>query len=175
MTRADIDFQQIAPRCGGKRQAFEELCCQLAHRRAPDGSRFSRLDGAGGDGGVECFVDLPDGRRVGWQAKYVFKIGPLLTQATKSLEVAMQVHPELSHYILCFPFDLTGRTRRRGLSDVDKVDAWRREQAQKAADQGRMLEIEEWPAARLRSLLLDIDVSGGIRTYFFNDMVLSPE
>jgi hypothetical protein len=175
MTRADIDFQQIAPRCGGKRQAFEELCCQLAHRRAPDGSSFSRLNGAGGDGGVECFVDLPDGRRVGWQAKYVFDIGSLLRQATKSLDVAMQVHPNLAHYILCFPFDLTGRTRRRGQSDVDKIAAWRRKQTQKAVDQGRVLEIEEWPAATLRSLLLDIDVSGGIRTYFFNDTILSSE
>ena len=25
----EIDFRLIVPRCGGQREAFEELCCQL--------------------------------------------------------------------------------------------------------------------------------------------------
>lgn len=70
----DFDFRRIAPRCGGQREAFEELCCQLAQRTLPGEARFTRLRGAGGDGGVECFADLPDGSRIGWQAKYVFDI-----------------------------------------------------------------------------------------------------
>jgi len=170
-----IDFNRIAPRCGGQREAFEELCCQLAHRTVAEGATFTRLHGAGGDGGIECFADSPDSNRVGWQAKCVFNIDSLLVQATGSLTTALRIHPALTRFVLCFPFDLTGPTGRRGRSGVEKFEAWREEQVLKAADQGRALEIEDWPASKLRSLLLDIDVSGGIRTYFFDETLLSPE
>lgn len=57
----DVEFRNIAPHCGGRPDAFEELCCQLARRTLPEGTDCHRLRGAGGDGGVECFADLPDG------------------------------------------------------------------------------------------------------------------
>ena len=171
----DMDFRQIAPRCGGQREAFEELCCQLARRKIPDAATFIRLYGAGGDGGVECFADSPDGSRIGWQAKYVFDIDSLLTQATNSLTTALRIHPKLTRFTLCFPFDLTGPTGRRGRSGVEKFEAWRGEQVRNAADQGRELKIEDWPATELRSLLVEIDVSGGIRKFFFDEQHFSPE
>lgn len=171
----DIDFRKISPRCGGQREAFEELCCQLARRTITDDAPFIRLHGAGGDGGVECYSDLPDGGRNGWQAKYVFDIDSLLTQASNSLTTALRIHPRLTKFTLCFPFDLTGPTRRRGRSGVEKFEAWRGEQMQNAAAQGRELEIEDWPAAKLRSLLVAIDVSGGIRKFFFDEHHFSPE
>jgi hypothetical protein len=49
----DMDLRQIAPRCSGQREAFEELCCQLARRKIPDAASFTRLHGAGGDGGPD--------------------------------------------------------------------------------------------------------------------------
>jgi hypothetical protein len=58
----EIAFKHIVPRLGGQREAFEELCCQIARRTVPSGTKFVRLHGAGGDGGVECFADLVDGR-----------------------------------------------------------------------------------------------------------------
>jgi len=171
----ESDFKQIAPRCGGQREAFEELCCQLGHRRIPSGTKFVRLHGAGGDGGIECFADFADGSRVGWQAKYVFDIGSLITQATGSLTTALRIHPQLTRFILCFPFDLTGPTGRRGQSGIEKFDSWCEEQVQNAASDGRILEIEAWPASRLLSCLLEVDASGGIRKYFFDEQHLSPE
>ena len=97
----DFDFPQIAPRCGGKSEAFEELCCQLAYRSLPAKTVYTRLRGAGGDGGVECYADLPDGR-IGWQAKYVYNIDSLLAQATKSLTTALSLltcrHFEVNRY-----------------------------------------------------------------------------
>ena len=89
----DIDFKQIVPRCGSQSEAFEELCCQLAHRTVPKDVSYVRLHGAGGDGGVECFADRPDDNREGWQAKYVFNINSLLRQATESLTTALEIHP----------------------------------------------------------------------------------
>jgi hypothetical protein len=171
----DTYFQQIAPRCGGQREAFEELCCQLARRMAPQDATFTRLHGAAGDGGVECFADLPNGDRIGWQAKYVSDIDSLLRQGTDSLTTALRIHPALTRYILCFPFDLTGPTGRRGRSNVQKFEAWREGQVRRAAGLGRTLEIEDWPAARLRSLLMELDVSGGISKFFFDKTLLSTE
>ena len=119
----DLDFRQIVSRCGGQHEAFEELCCQLAHRTVPEDAPYTRLHGAGGDGGVECFADFPDGSQMGWQAKYVFEIDRLLTQATKSLTTALRIHPTLTRYVVCFPFDLTGPTGRPGRSSQEKWQA----------------------------------------------------
>jgi len=171
----DIDFQLIAPRCGGQHEAFEELCCQLARRTVPEEANFNRLHGAGGDGGVECFADLPDGDQIGWQAKYVFKVDSLLRQATRSLETALQTHGKLTKYILCFPFNLTGPTARKGRSGQEKFDDWCSEKIKKAAEEGRRLTIEAWPASKIQSLLLDLDTSGGIRAFFFNETILTKE
>lgn len=169
----DTDFRQISPRCGGRREAFEELCCQLARRTVPVEGPFTRLRGAGGDGGIECFADLPDGNRIGWQAKYVFDVESLMRQAEESLTTALNVHPTLTKYILCFPFDLTGPTKRRGLSGTEKFDAWREKQLAEAKD--RDLTIEAWPASKLLELLLQYDASGGIREFFFNQKILTSE
>jgi len=123
-TSSDIDFKQIVTRLGSKQAAFEELCCQLAARSIPEGANYVRLDGAGGDGGVECFADMPGGSRVGWQAKYVFDIDRFLRQSGKSLTTALQVHGALTRYVLCCPFDLTGPTGSTARSGLDKFADW---------------------------------------------------
>lgn len=169
----DINFAHITPRQGSKTAAFEELCCQLAARKLPPGAGYNRLDGAGGDGGVECFADLPDGSRMAWQAKYVFNIDGLLRQATRSLTTALQIHDTLTRYVLCFPFDLTGPTNRTGRSGTEKFTDWRQEQLNRA--QGRELEIDIWSATNLRTLLLDLDPSGGMRSYFFDTLAFSDD
>ena len=171
----DLDFRKIVPRSGDARESFEELCCQLVRRTLPDSASYMRLHGAGGDGGVECYVDPQEGGRVGWQAKYVWKIGALLTQASKSLETALAIHPTLTKYVVCFPFDLTGPTGRSGRNGVDRFETWKNEQEQQAAAAGRNLEIVSWPASELRSLLLQVDKSGGIRAFFFNENILSQD
>lgn len=171
----DFDFCQIAPRLGSQHEAFEELCCQLAHRSITKNASFTRLYGAGGDGGVECFADMPDGTRVGWQAKYVFNVNSLISKLDSSLTMALCIHPTLTRYIVCFPFNLTGRTKRQRQSGIEKLEDWRKIRQNKAMSDGRKLEIELWPASKLRSLLLDVDVSGGLRLYFFDERVLGVE
>ncbi len=171
----DIDFKQIVPRGGSQHEAFEELCCQFAHKTNPKNDTFVRLYGAGGDGGVECYLDESDGSRVGWQAKYVLDIQKLIKQATDSLTTALKIHPTLSSFIVCFPFDLTGPTGRAGLSGQEKFDNWKKSQERKAKDEGRDLCIEAWPAFRIRELLFELDTSGGVREFFFNQQILTAE
>jgi hypothetical protein len=88
----EIDFGKIASRGGSVENAFEELCCQLANRTRPAGTKFERYRGAGGDGGVECKAIDAHGSAVGWQAKYVFDIDGLLKQAKGSLKTALSIH-----------------------------------------------------------------------------------
>ena len=171
----DFNFRDISPHLGGQRESFEELACQLACRTIPKNSSYTRLYGAGGDGGVECFADLTNGTRVGWQAKYVFDIGSLLSQAQESLTAALSIHTSLTKFIVCFPFDLTGPTKRPGKSSKEKFDDWRQQHEDHAAEDGRRLTIEAWPASKLRSLMLDFDVSGGIRSFFFHGTVFTTE
>ena len=66
-----IDFSQIRPYEGDQRTGVVELVCQLARRehRSEQG-RFRRIEGAGGDGGVEAYFERPGGSKVGYQAKY---------------------------------------------------------------------------------------------------------
>ncbi len=165
----DIDFNSINPRQGSKSAAFEELCCQLA-RRISD-LPPTRLDGSGGDGGIECYIDTEDGR-VAWQAKYVFKIDSLITQAKNSLEQALKIHPQLTRFILCFPFDLTGPTSRKGKSGTEKIEEWIDEQTKIAVHKGIDLTIEVWSAFEIKNLILTHDSSGGMREYFFGNIVL---
>ena len=171
----DIDFARIAPRCGGPRDAFEELCCQIVRRTTAHDEKFTRLRGAGGDGGVECFVDHADGTRDGWQAKFVFDIDPLLKQLDESLTTALKVHPSLVNYIVCFPFDLTGKTKRKGKGQHEKFEAWRNRRQDAARESGRTLTIEDCSASRIRDELLAIDPAGGMRAYFFDQTILSPQ
>ncbi|MEX5219611.1 MAG: hypothetical protein NW701_17410 [Nitrospira sp.] len=171
----DFDFRLIAPRCGSHADAFEELCCQLAYRTLPDNISYKRLRGSGGDGGVECYADLPDGTRVGWQAKYVFDVDSLLTQTTKSITTAIAIHKTLARYIVCFPFDLSGPTGRKGKSGYEKFEAWRKKHERQRKAKRPSLLIEAWPESKLRSLLLEHDVAGGIRQFFFDATILSDD
>ena len=171
----DIVFQQIAPRCGSQNNAFEELCCQLAHKDIHKGASYTRLNGAGGDGGVECYIEDQSGNLSGWQAKYLFDIDSLLKQLTKSLNTALKIHSNLTRYYICFPFNLTGKTGRKGKGSKEKFDNWCQELIKQAKDSGRNIEIIGWSESTIRELLVKHDVSGGIRKYFFNQTLLTDE
>lgn len=170
----DIDFRSIVSRLGSKNNAFEELCCQLARRTKPNDAAYARLYGAGGDGGVECYVDTPSGDRIGWQAKYVWDVQSLIAQVQDSLDAALNNHPQMTKFVVCFPFDLTGPTGRGGVDGTKRFKDWREGQEAAASAAGRELSIGAWPASELRALLMEHDTSGGIRTFFFDETVLSP-
>src|SRR5690606_2503979 len=108
----DIDFRRTVTHEGAQTDGFEELCCPLARREATATIKFERFRGAGGDGGVECLAHNNDGTTTGWQSKYVYDFDDLLKQLSKSFHTAISVHKTLTKYVVCFPFDLTGKTGR---------------------------------------------------------------
>jgi hypothetical protein len=170
----EMDFRLIAERSGGRPDTFEELCCQLARRdpQVPPNSVFRRIRGSGGDGGVECVWQLPNGDEWGWQAKYVWDFDRLVRDLNSSFLTAVKLHPRLKRYAMCIPFDLTGLTAR-GEGQVEKfsrnVAAW--EAA--AATQGVTVQVELETATTLRGHVITRDPGGGIAEYFFNTTALT--
>ena len=167
----DIDFKAIVPMpAGGRHAAFEELCCQLA-RCTEGATKFVRLQGTGGDGGIECYAESPAGMR-GWQAKYVFDMSRLLEQASMSFRTALENYPDLTTFILCFPFDPTGRTRR-GKGGDQKLADWRTSELNYAKGIGRDMEIEFWSESELRTQIIKYDISGGLKSFFFGEQIFT--
>lgn len=112
----EIDFSKIRGFKGGQRDSFEELVCQLARREEHQGAtEYRRIDGAGGDGGVEAYWIGPDQAKHGYQAKFFLRSGDIdWPQVDKSVFQALQTHPTLKSYTVAFPCSLTDRTGKAG-------------------------------------------------------------
>jgi hypothetical protein len=101
-----IDWRFLRTINGSQQSAFEELCCQLArHEETPKATQFKRIGAP--DAGLECYWVTEDGTEVGWQAKF-FLSPPndsQWRQIDKSIETALDKHPQLSSYVVCLPID----------------------------------------------------------------------
>jgi hypothetical protein len=172
-----IDFKQIAPRNGSQTDAFEEFCCQIARHSAdvPAGSEFVRFRGAGGDGGVECIWRLPNGDEWGWQAKFMFNLSKTKAALDKSITTALELHPKLVKYTICVPFDLTGPTARKGKSQLEYFDGYRKEWKADAASKGIKLEFLLSTPATLLDDLFKFDPHHGRLRFWFDTAILSEE
>ncbi len=101
-----IDFSRIRPQRGTQHGGFEELSVSLFRREVGEPSKFIRVEGAGGDGGVEAFTG--SGKITGLQAKFFGKLGPSQwQQMKKSLLSARKSHPRLTTYYFAVPLDRT--------------------------------------------------------------------
>jgi NACHT domain len=109
MSDMDIDFQKIRAYEGQKSKGFEELCVQLFPLLIIEKLlRIDRIEGSGGDGGVEAIATVSNQKLVGIQAKYWPKLEKSQwAQIDKSVKSATQNHPDLSCYIICTPLDRT--------------------------------------------------------------------
>ena len=171
---SEYDFKNIAPHNGGQRDAFEEFCCQIFRLRSdvPAGAEFQRFRGAGGDGGVECLWLLPDGSEWGMQAKHVFVFKQLKSQLGKSIQAALSLHPRLTRYVICIPFNLTAPTGRGGGSQQQRFQEWQKEWAEAARAKGMNVSFELNSASSLFDDLLSSDPHGGRRLFWFEEAVL---
>lgn len=170
------DFRSIVPHFGSQDEAFEEFCCQHARHATgtPVGSEFIRYRGAGGDGGVECVWRLPGGEEWGLQAKYIFDLTKALAKVDESLLTALTIHPALSRYTVCLPFDLSGPTGRKTRAGVpvvsqrEQFDGWRKAREQEARDKGTELQISLETPSSLLDGLLGFDPEGGRLRFWFD-------
>jgi hypothetical protein len=102
---ASVSWLQIRPWNGSRSDAFEELCCQLAHAEQPRGKNHFFAKGRP-DSGIECFWNLAGEEEWGWQAKF-FPDGMTNSrwaQCDKSVKKALAGHSKLTKLFFCFPF-----------------------------------------------------------------------
>jgi hypothetical protein len=100
-----VSWLEIRKWNGSQSDAFEELCCQLAHSESvPDGARF--VSKGRPDSGIECYWTLRNGDDWGWQAKF-FPDGVNKTrwqQCDESVKRALAGHPRLTKLFFCIPY-----------------------------------------------------------------------
>src|SRR5689334_17482088 len=133
----------------GLRGAFEEFCCQL-FRRAPEvpaNSRYRRVRGDGGDGGVEALWMLPAAEVWGLQAKFFDTLGSKQkTQLTESVRQAAANYPSLARYTICLPFNLTAKTGAKAgkpkSGQHEKISEWMTEWKSELAAAGRSVDFD---------------------------------
>jgi len=108
-SKPNIKFSEIRTLEGKQDKGFEELCVQLLPMLV--GERFLRIDrieGRGGDGGVEAIALTASGQHVGLQSKFFSKLDATQwRQVDDSVKTAIDKHPELTRYVVCVPLDRT--------------------------------------------------------------------
>lgn len=173
-----FDFSSIKSiDAGGPRNSFEELMCQIAQLENISGSNiFRRVEGAGGDGGLEAYWILENGEKIGYQAKYFLKSGGIdWAQINGSVQEAFSCHPELTKYVITVACDLTDVTGKRGTPGWEHWAAWSRQWADTyKKPTGEPVEFEIWTASELSSRLMQPECAGIVK-YFFDKTSLTPD
>lgn len=145
-----MDYSRIRGMESGQRLAFEELICQLARRERPAAdAEFRRIEGAGGDGGIEAYWLLNDGSEIGYQAKYYTKSRDISwANIDDSVVTALKTHPELTKYVVALPCDLTDKTGKQGRGNTG-WGAWNARKAKWAelVAPGKCVEFIVWTAS----------------------------
>lgn len=171
------DFSKIHSFNDGQRYSFEELVCQLARLEIlPENSVFKRIEGAGGDGGVEAYWTKPNGKKIGYQAKYFPRCGDIdWIQIDKSVTQALTSHAELECYVVALPCDLTDRSgkKQHGQTGWEHWDSRVKKWKAEAASIGiKEITFKAWPKSELIARLIDKNAVG-LSEFFFGDVQLS--
>jgi hypothetical protein len=104
----NYSFDKIQGPLQSRRENFEELVAQLLTVE----TGAERVDGSGGDAGIDCFVRTTDNAVIIFQAKYF--LTRLTTsqrrQILRSLETARRTH-QVTRWVLCIPINPTPSER----------------------------------------------------------------
>lgn len=173
-----VDFSKIRIYKGRQENGFEEFICQLARRDKPtEPSEFRRIEGAGGDGGVEAYWQKKDGSKVGYQAKYFLKSGKIdWAQIDKSVKQALNTHPTLIRYVVALPCDLTDK---KGETDEGKTGWWHWQEHKKkwegwATPKGISIVFEAWTASEIFDRLSKPNAQG-LKNFWFDTAEFSED
>jgi len=166
-----MDFSKIRGLETGQRQSFESLMCQLAKRDRPaEAKEFRRVEGAGGDGGVEAYWLLTNGSKIGYQAKFFTRTGSIdWAQIDESVEQAINTHPTLIKYVVALACDLTDKAGVKGKGATGwehwqtRVAKWNARRAELGL---KGIDFVAWPASELSDKLMAPDCEGVMRYWF---------
>ncbi|MBQ2819116.1 MAG: hypothetical protein IJF14_01885 [Clostridia bacterium] len=158
-------------------KAFEILCNQLFENWCKSEyvgliSSFAVVNGSGGDGGVESYLTLNDGKIIGLQAKWFPSSidSSAISQIRNSIETAIRVRPNIIRYIVCVPRDLASKTARTLKSGNSEDNRWNA-LVQEMSTEFPMLEVELWNETKITEELQKADCSGICRFWFENSEI----
>ena len=172
MSIDSIRWNKLAPYVSDKRRSFEELCYQLVRLEVAEKGLLTRIEGSGGDGGVEFYLTLPNGDEWGWQAKFFYPDQRIddgrKTQIKRSLQTACRTRPKLVRWTLVTPGNLTQEEMEwfRGTlaSSINN--------GHRVVPEGRTVELVSHGESELLAALAS-PPAAGIRAYFFGEVELS--
>lgn len=169
----DLNWAALRPLRGSQREAFEELCCQLAATEVPDPIRFRRVGAP--DGGVEAYYVENDATESGWQAKFFLRApdGGQWQQIDRSVRRALETHPQLARYTIVLPIDRADPRRPDAASFMDQWDAHAAKWRGWAAAEGRDLDLRFWGSHELLERLARPEHEGRAR-FWFDQEVFGP-
>lgn len=141
-------------------------------------SRYRRVRGDGGDGGVEAIWTLPANEVWGLQAKFFGTLGAKQKeQLTESVHQATANYPSLVRYTICLPFNLTATTgAKAGKSKKgqhEKLAVWIAEWQAELSAAGRAVQFDIWDESELLGRLATADTTGGLARYWFDREALT--
>ncbi|WP_454060861.1 hypothetical protein [Candidatus Nitrospira salsa] len=167
-----IDFHEIRSHEGDKRKGFEELVCQLARREySSEKGECRRVEGAGGDGGVEVYWSLEDDTKHGYQAKYFLYTKDIdWSQIDKSVKTAIEQHPELRKYTIALACDLTDKSGklRRGKTGWKHWDTHKTKWNEWAKAKEMDVEFIPWTKSDITDKLVSNTTHRGLILFWFN-------
>jgi hypothetical protein len=157
-----IDFRRIRLHRGTQHGGFEELAVQLFRSDCGTARDFTRIEGAGGDGGVEAFLRLPNGSEIGLQAKYFAELEEKQwRQIDRSVDSALKNHPDLIEYRIAVPLDRTPDQKTKWDARIEKWCALAKENGI-----NQDITFVWWGASELLHLLTDAKHAAKVLYWF---------
>lgn len=132
------------------------------------------INGEGGDGGLEAYATLADGKIVGVQSKWFpDKLeDSQIKQIDGSFSTAVTVRPQLSRYIVCIPRDLGSKRIVKGgkISQNTEENRWLnlKESFNKAAPN---VTVELWDETRIQEMITWPELIGIYKFWFDNNEI----
>lgn len=163
-----VDFRKIRTIGTNQENGFEEFVCQLARKeKIENAKRFVKLGNP--DGGLECYWELEDGSKIGWQAKYFTSSLSYYNrweQIENSIKSALNNH-DPKKIIIAIPYD-PGIIGGKNLQN--HIDKWKNLPESKDKE----FEIEFWLEHDLILRLQKPENEGFVKfwfdeTYFTDD------
>lgn len=152
MNLPNVDFSKIRMHHGTQYGGFEELSVSLFRSEYGKPSEIHRVEGSGGDGGVEAFVYESSGNVVGLQSKYFHELkNRQWTQLERSIAEAKRNYPKLKKYIVTVPLDRTPAA----------ISAWK-----KMVHKWKGIKLIWWGRSELLDKILQPNNSGKLIYWF---------
>jgi len=166
-----IDFSKLKPFNGRTTRSFEVMCYRMAQVEFGQHGTFTPIDGSGGDGGVEFYLELKNGEVWGWQCKLFgdtgrLNVGSRSTAIEESLKTAIRNHENLAKWFLCLKTDLTENSLSKKGKFSKGERNWFEIELPKVIPAGRNINLEHWGETQFLTFLND-SKHFGIRGFFF--------